>query len=124
MAVTHWLEDDGQLIVVTAIGPGAPVDFVSAAREVAANPGVRPGATVLVDVTQADPAGFGVDDLWRMARGISPLLTRRITRIVIAASGDVSYGLSRAFEVSASAIGFNVRTCRSVEEARAWIAGR
>jgi hypothetical protein len=83
---------------------------------------VRPGATVLVDVTQADPSGFGVEDLWRLARGIAPLLTRQITRIVIAASSDVSYGLSRAFEVSASAMGFNVRTCRTLEEARTWVA--
>ncbi len=97
-------------------------DFLAVAVAVLADPGVRRGAVILVDGTAADPSAMTGKDLWRTAAGIAPLLTREVRRIVIAASSDVAYGLGRAFEVSGAAMGFEVRTCRSMEEARRWLA--
>jgi hypothetical protein len=123
MPVAHWLEQEGRVVVVTAIGAVTAADGVAAARSVLADPGVRPGAVILVDATAADPA-IRVDELWDTARGIAPLLARQIRHIVIATSSDFAYGLSRAFEVSAAALGFEVRSCRSLEDAWAWVGGR
>lgn len=123
MPVSYTLEDDGTVAVLAATGVVTPREFVAVANALLVDPGLKDGAAILVDRTQADPQMTSAD-LWQTALGIRGILRRGIRRIAIAARDDAAYGVSRAFEVPAAAVGLEVYVCRTVEEALRWVRGR
>jgi hypothetical protein len=118
--VSYTLENDGRLAVLAATGVVTPREFVDLANALLADPALKDGAAILVDRTSADPRMTSAD-LWQTAMGVRGLVGRGIRRVAIAATDDAAFGVSRAFEVPAAAVGLHVFVCRSMEEARAWI---
>ena len=120
MPVSYTLENDGTLAVLAATGVVTPREFADVANALLADPALVEGAAILVDRTHADPR-MTSSDLWQTALGVRGILARGIRRIAIAASDDTAFGVSRAFEVPAAAVGLEVFVCRSLAEARAWL---
>ncbi|MBM4161478.1 MAG: hypothetical protein FJ217_10300 [Ignavibacteria bacterium] len=79
---------------------------------------------VLWDLSSADTSGFRSDDIQGIASFVKRQAHSRVGgKTAIVAAGDLSFGLSRIYEAYAAMEGqqAEVRTFRSLEEARQWL---
>jgi hypothetical protein len=84
----------------------------------------KPTLNVLWDFTDTEPSSFGYEDIQNLARSISSIAhSREQGKTALAATSDLSYGLSRMYQTlgDESKQQGKIRVFRSVDEAIAWI---
>jgi hypothetical protein len=90
-------------------------------KEIADDPGYRPGMRVLLDARQGPPA----PDLRRVRAAVALMapLREQLGPLGVLVSDDLHFGVSRQFAALAEMAGIAVSVFRDVDEAQLWFAG-
>lgn len=120
MPVAYAFREPREIVV---IAEGA-VTFAEAAvllDELLDDPRVEPGTSMLVDSRKVEEAP-STAELRIIARDLTPLHERGVSRIAVCAESMFVYGIARMFAVFAEMFGLHVAAFRDMDAAKQWLA--
>ena len=121
--LTHTLHDDLNLLVCIWSGVITDAEMLDGYRRAYADRGWTPGFNEVTDLRRADLSAVTSDGL----RGVQALVSESTTgftgafRTAVLAPTDLTFGLSRMYELMSADSPESVRVCRDVDEAAVWV---
>ena len=121
--ITRTLHDDLHLLVSTWSGAITDAEMIAAYRAAYADRRWAAGFNEVTDLRRADLRAVTTDGL----RAVQLLVAESVAgfagsfRTAILAPTDLTFGLSRMYEMMAAESPEAVRVCRDVDDAAAWV---
>lgn len=121
--ITHTIHEDLQLLVCTWNGAVTDAEMLAGYRRAYADRRWAPGFNEVTDLRRAELRAVTVDGL----RAVHVLVAESMTgftgafRTAVLAPTDLTFGLSRMYELMSADSPESVRVCRDVDDAAAWV---
>lgn len=121
--LTHTIHDDLHLLICTWSGVITDAEMLDGYRKAYADRRWSPGFNEVTDLRRADLSAVTSDGL----RSVQALVSESTTgftgafRTAVLAPTDLTFGLSRMYELMSADSPESVRVCRDIDDAAAWI---
>ena len=112
-------------LVVTLVGAVSRERMIEGRGDVLGDPRIKPGMSVLYDLTGIDATGLTTDDVRSLAFDSRRYERAQLRAVAVAAPSPLVYGLIRMFEAYAAEIDIadHVTVVDSVDAAYRWLEG-
>lgn len=121
--LSHTIHEDLRLLICTWSGVITDAEMLDGYRRAYADRRWTPGFNEVTDLRRADLSAVTSAGL----RGVQALVSESTTgftgafRTAVLAPTDLTFGLSRMYELMAADSPESVRVCRDVDDAAAWV---
>lgn len=116
------IEKDHRLVITSASGVVTMAEALAHNQKLRKDPDFDPGFSQLIDLSNVTKIELNREDILTLAQ--DPILSDNSRRAILA-TGDLTFGLARMFEMFRESKGKEtIRVFRNRDEARAWALGK
>jgi len=116
------IEKDHRLVITSASGVVTMAEALAHNQKLRKDPDFDPSFSQLIDLSNVTKIELNREDILTLAQ--DPILSDNSRRAILA-TGDLTFGLARMFEMFRESKGKEtIRVFRNRDEARAWVLGK